>query len=156
MLPFAIPAYVLAFVFVGLLDFSGPVQMLVADCTSELRIRGLARHQGELPQGSERALFGDGRLALTLEDSESQEYDSLETEVKKVDEHLKRLNGLQETIKASAIVVDGKAAPEDGGGEAAGRAPTGAVRGVLRRAAVRRAGAAQGQAGLSAVPGFSA
>jgi iron(III) transport system permease protein len=26
MLPFAIPAYVLAFVFVGLLDFAGPVQ----------------------------------------------------------------------------------------------------------------------------------
>ena len=50
---------------------SGPVQMLVADCTSELRIRGLARHHGELPPGSERSLFGDGRLALTLEDSES-------------------------------------------------------------------------------------
>lgn len=29
MLPFAIPAYVLAFVFVGLLDFSGPVQTLL-------------------------------------------------------------------------------------------------------------------------------
>jgi len=31
MLPFAIPAYVLAFVFVGLLDFSGPVQTLLRD-----------------------------------------------------------------------------------------------------------------------------
>jgi molecular chaperone Hsp33 len=50
---------------------SGPVQMLVADCTSELRIRGLARHQGGLPQGTERSLFGDGKLALTLEDSDS-------------------------------------------------------------------------------------
>ncbi|TBU94022.1 ABC transporter permease [Stutzerimonas kirkiae] len=31
MLPFAIPAYVLAFVFIGLLDFSGPVQSLARD-----------------------------------------------------------------------------------------------------------------------------
>ncbi|WXL25440.1 iron ABC transporter permease [Ectopseudomonas mendocina] len=31
MLPFAIPAYVLAFVFVGLLDFSGPVQTLARE-----------------------------------------------------------------------------------------------------------------------------
>ena len=31
MLPFAIPAYVLAFVFVGLLDFAGPVQTLLRD-----------------------------------------------------------------------------------------------------------------------------
>jgi len=31
MLPFAIPAYVLAFVFVGLLDFAGPVQSLLRD-----------------------------------------------------------------------------------------------------------------------------
>ena len=29
MLPFAIPAYVLAFVFVGLLDYAGPVQSLI-------------------------------------------------------------------------------------------------------------------------------
>ncbi len=31
MLPFAIPAYVLAFVFVGLLDFAGPVQTLLRE-----------------------------------------------------------------------------------------------------------------------------
>ena len=46
---------------------SGPVQMMVADCTSELKIRGLARHHGELPPGNERSLFGDGRLALILD-----------------------------------------------------------------------------------------
>jgi molecular chaperone Hsp33 len=50
---------------------SGPVRMLVADCTSELKIRGLARREGELPPGSERSLFGDGRLVLNLEDSDS-------------------------------------------------------------------------------------
>ncbi len=32
MLPFAIPAYVLAFVFVGLLDYAGPLQSLLRDC----------------------------------------------------------------------------------------------------------------------------
>ena len=31
MLPFAIPAYVLAFVFVGLLDFAGPLQTLARE-----------------------------------------------------------------------------------------------------------------------------
>ncbi len=31
MLPFAIPAYVLAFVFIGLLDFAGPVQSLARE-----------------------------------------------------------------------------------------------------------------------------
>ena len=31
MLPFAIPAYVLAFVFVGLLDFAGPLQTLLRE-----------------------------------------------------------------------------------------------------------------------------
>jgi molecular chaperone Hsp33 len=56
---------------------SGPVRLLVADCTSELRIRGMASH-GEGGGTSERALFGDGRLALTLEDTASgQIYQSL-------------------------------------------------------------------------------
>ena len=32
MLPFAIPAYVLAFVFIGLLEFSGPLQSLLREC----------------------------------------------------------------------------------------------------------------------------
>ena len=39
MLPFAIPAYVLAFVFVGLLDFSGPLQSLLREWLgSDLRL----------------------------------------------------------------------------------------------------------------------
>ena len=45
MLPFAIPAYVLAFVFIGLLDFSGPVQSLArewfgSDIRSRVRSTG--------------------------------------------------------------------------------------------------------------------
>lgn len=51
---------------------TGPVKLLVADCTSELRIRGMAHYQREdLGQESERELLGDGRLSVTLEDVKS-------------------------------------------------------------------------------------
>jgi molecular chaperone Hsp33 len=54
---------------------SGPVRLLVADCTADLKIRGMAQHEGE-PAGD--ALLGEGRLALTFEDAESgQIYQSL-------------------------------------------------------------------------------
>jgi len=58
---------------------SGPVDLLVADCDAELRIRGMARFAPERIAGrSERALLGDGRLALTLDDATSgQLYQSL-------------------------------------------------------------------------------
>lgn len=58
---------------------SGPVRLLVADCTSELQIRGMAQYSdGARPGTSERGLLGDGRLALTFEDVESgQLYQSL-------------------------------------------------------------------------------
>lgn len=56
---------------------SGPVSLLVADCTAGLRIRGMA-HYAPGASGSERSLFGDGRLALTLEDAASgQTYQSV-------------------------------------------------------------------------------
>lgn len=56
---------------------SGPLTLLIADCTSELRLRGMAQYaSSEAP--TERALFGDGRLALTLTDTETgQAYQSL-------------------------------------------------------------------------------
>ncbi len=51
---------------------SGPVKLLVADCTSELRIRGMASFEKPgAPAASERSLLGDGRLAVTLEDVRS-------------------------------------------------------------------------------------
>jgi len=50
------------------LSGSGPVTLLVADCTAGLRIRGMAQF-GAGAAASERALLGDGRLALTLEDA---------------------------------------------------------------------------------------
>ena len=58
---------------------SGPVKLLVSDCTAELRIRGMAQYEREqtLPSG-ERSLLGDGRLSVTLEDVKSgQFYQSL-------------------------------------------------------------------------------
>ena len=55
---------------------SGPVKLLVADCTADLKIRGMAQHEGGIEAGC--AALGDGRLALTFEDSASgQIYQSL-------------------------------------------------------------------------------
>ena len=58
---------------------SGPVRLLVSDCTAELRIRGMATYEPRLNDvPSERNLLGDGRLSVTLEDMKSgQLYQSL-------------------------------------------------------------------------------
>src|SRR5678815_4497438 len=58
---------------------SGPVKLLVADCTADLRIRGMASYESPTKDiASERKLLGDGRLAVTLEDAKSgQLYQSL-------------------------------------------------------------------------------
>jgi molecular chaperone Hsp33 len=51
---------------------SGPIRLLVADCTAELRIRGMAHFREEAArETAERQLLGDGRLAVTLEDMKS-------------------------------------------------------------------------------------
>lgn len=51
---------------------TGPVKLLVADCTPELHIRGMAHYTKEqIRQESERRLLGDGRLSVTLEDLKS-------------------------------------------------------------------------------------
>jgi molecular chaperone Hsp33 len=57
---------------------SGPVKLLVADCTAELRIRGMAAYESLSGSSSQRSLLGDGRLSVTLEDLKSgQLYQSL-------------------------------------------------------------------------------
>jgi molecular chaperone Hsp33 len=58
---------------------SGPVKLLVSDCTAELQIRGMAAFQKqESAFPSERSLLGNGRLSVTLEDVKSgQMYQSL-------------------------------------------------------------------------------
>jgi molecular chaperone Hsp33 len=54
---------------------TGPVKLLVADCTPELRIRGMASYEKRaVAQQSERGLLGDGRLAVTLEDMKSGKF----------------------------------------------------------------------------------
>jgi len=51
---------------------SGPVKLLVADCTADLKIRGMAHYEGDDPA------IGEGKLALTFEDLASgQMYQSL-------------------------------------------------------------------------------
>ena len=51
---------------------SGPVKLLVADCTSDLQIRGMASFAKlEGSPMDERSLLGDGRLSVTLEDIRS-------------------------------------------------------------------------------------
>ena len=51
---------------------TGPVRLLVADCTAELRIRGMAHFEAlEQSYPSEKSLLGDGRLSVTLEDLKS-------------------------------------------------------------------------------------
>ncbi len=51
---------------------SGPIKLLVADCTPDLKIRGMAHHEGDA------SYIGDGRLALTFENLASgQIYQSL-------------------------------------------------------------------------------
>jgi molecular chaperone Hsp33 len=54
---------------------TGPVKLLVADCTAELRIRGMAHYEpDEVARESERELLGDGRLSVTLEDVKSGKF----------------------------------------------------------------------------------
>lgn len=50
---------------------SGPVKLLVSDCTAELRIRGMARCEKGISSAAEKALLGNGRLSVTLEDMTS-------------------------------------------------------------------------------------
>jgi molecular chaperone Hsp33 len=50
---------------------SGPVRLLVSDCTAELRIRGMATFEEIQGLSTERSLLGDGRLSVTLEDLKS-------------------------------------------------------------------------------------
>lgn len=49
------------------LQGDGPVHLLVAQCTNEGVVRGLAKWEGETPAGDLGALTGDARLAITIE-----------------------------------------------------------------------------------------
>ena len=45
----------------------GPLHLLVAQCGSDLAVRGLAKWKGDDPRGSLAELTGSGRLAITIE-----------------------------------------------------------------------------------------
>ncbi|MBT8130877.1 MAG: Hsp33 family molecular chaperone HslO [Gammaproteobacteria bacterium] len=44
----------------------GPLNLLVAQCTHQLQVRGLARWQADVSQGDFHEQVGDGRLAITV------------------------------------------------------------------------------------------
>lgn len=57
---------------------SGPVHLLVVQCTSELNLRGLARWSGEIAPAGFRELVGDGRLVMTIEQKgKAERYQSI-------------------------------------------------------------------------------
>lgn len=45
---------------------SGPVKLIVVECTSDHAMRATAKWDGEIPQGGLRALLGSGRFAISL------------------------------------------------------------------------------------------
>jgi len=54
---------------------SGPVKLLVSDCTAELRIRGMAQFENQVfEEANERRLLGNGKLSVTLEDMKSGKF----------------------------------------------------------------------------------
>jgi molecular chaperone Hsp33 len=54
---------------------TGPVKLLVCDCSAELRIRGMASYERPIKDiSSQRRLLGDGRLSVTLEDMSSGKF----------------------------------------------------------------------------------
>ena len=57
---------------------TGPVHLLVVQCTSDLNLRGLARWSGEPAAAGFRDLIGDGRLVMTIEQTgKTERYQSI-------------------------------------------------------------------------------
>lgn len=52
---------------------SGPVSLLVVECTAARGLRGLAHWNGEVPGADLKARFGDGRLVITVDPGEGME-----------------------------------------------------------------------------------
>lgn len=55
------------------LQGDGDLHLLVAQCGSDLSVRGLAKWKGESPSGSFAELTGAGRLAITIENRKTAE-----------------------------------------------------------------------------------
>jgi molecular chaperone Hsp33 len=52
---------------------SGPVSLLVVECTSDRTMRAIAQWQGEVPDAPLSELVGDGRLAVTIDPLKGKE-----------------------------------------------------------------------------------
>ncbi|PWT71811.1 MAG: Hsp33 family molecular chaperone HslO [Proteobacteria bacterium] len=52
---------------------SGPVKLIVVECTSDQTMRATAKWDGELPQSDFRALVGDGRFVITIAPGEAKQ-----------------------------------------------------------------------------------
>jgi len=55
----------------------GDFKTLVAQTTHDRRIRGLVRSNGNVPDGSLEAMFGNGRLVLTIEPDNGEPYQGI-------------------------------------------------------------------------------
>jgi len=51
----------------------GPVHLMVMECTSDNHLRGLAKYKDPIISDSLQDLFGDGRLAITIDNQKSGE-----------------------------------------------------------------------------------
>lgn len=51
----------------------GPVHLMVMECTSDNHLRGLAKYKDPITSDSLQDLFGDGRLAITIDNQNSGE-----------------------------------------------------------------------------------
>jgi molecular chaperone Hsp33 len=52
---------------------NGPIERLVIDCDDRLRLRGMAKTQGTLPDASAADLLGHGQLVMTLDLPEARQ-----------------------------------------------------------------------------------
>lgn len=55
----------------------GPLRTLVAQATHDGTIRGLARHQAEVPDGDLPAIYGQGHLLLTIQSENAEPYQGI-------------------------------------------------------------------------------
>jgi molecular chaperone Hsp33 len=52
---------------------SGPVKLIVVECTSDQTMRATAKWEGELPAGSFRELVGNGRFVITIAPTDAKQ-----------------------------------------------------------------------------------
>ncbi|MGH8494809.1 MAG: Hsp33 family molecular chaperone HslO [Gammaproteobacteria bacterium] len=56
----------------------GPLKLLVAQCTSQMTLRGMATWSGDVEQGALSSMTGDGQLAVSIEsESDQQRYQGI-------------------------------------------------------------------------------